>query len=202
MSTAENIRPMREGFVEQDEVKVPRAAPPPHMEDPPPPPEERSAADFLKAEKWPVVVKLLHKQITNNNGEMINQLEFRQPRGGDINRYGNPCRINQEGDVVIDERKMHYVMAALCGVLPPMLEAMDPRDWNSCAYRLRDFFCRICGPGSRTERRRGNDPRLLSPGRALQTASGCFSGDAARRCKAACVSHGAAHRAPRAQSQG
>jgi hypothetical protein len=137
MSTAENIRPIKEGFVEPaKEEKVPRAAPPPHMEDPP----DQQPSEVMRSEKWPVTVKLLHKSIPDNNGNMIDALEFRQPRGGDINRYGNPCRINQEGDVVIDERKMHYVMAALCGVLPPLLEAMDPRDWNSCAYRLRDFF--------------------------------------------------------------
>jgi hypothetical protein len=128
-------KPIREGFVaEEEKDKQPRAAPPPHMEDPLPPEPEKAK------EKWPVVVKLMHKEITGNNGEMLDRLEFRQPRGGDINRYGNPCRVNQEGDVVIDERKMHYVMSALCGVLPPLLEAMDPRDWNSCAYRLRDFF--------------------------------------------------------------
>lgn len=153
MATAENIRPVREGFVEParepvreapraapieppKEEKAPRAAPPPHMEEPP----GDQPSEVLRQEKWPVVVKLLHKPIPDNNGNMVNSLEFRQPRGGDINRYGNPCRINQEGDVVIDERKMHYVMSALCGVLPPLLEAMDPRDWNSCAYRLRDFF--------------------------------------------------------------
>jgi hypothetical protein len=132
---------VREGFQPEPLVqeKAPKAAPPPHMEEPPAP-EEKSPADLLRSDRWPVVVKLLHKSIPNNDGVLVDQLEFRQPRGGDINRYGNPCRINQEGDVVIDERKMHYVMSALCGILPPLLEAMDPRDWNSCAYRLRDFF--------------------------------------------------------------
>jgi hypothetical protein len=121
---------------QQQEAEKPlKASPPPHMEDPPAP----EAPEFLK-EKWPIAVRLLHKHISNNDGVTVDQLLFRQPRGGDINRYGNPCRINQEGDVVIDERKMHYVMSALCGVLPPLLEQMDPRDWNSCAYRLRDFF--------------------------------------------------------------
>jgi hypothetical protein len=140
----EAVRPIREGFQEAkpaEEQKEPkfsqRAAPPPHMEESPAA-EERS--EPLRTDKWPIVVKLIHKPIPNSNGEIVDRLEFRQPRGGDINRYGNPCRINQEGDVVIDERKMHYVMAALSGVLPPTLEAMDPRDWNSCAYRLRDFF--------------------------------------------------------------
>jgi hypothetical protein len=126
------VKTLREGFVKEEE-KVPRTAPPPVLEEPP------QEVEAVK-EKWPIVVKLIHKPIPDNSGSIIDRLEFRQPRGGDINRYGNPCRVNQDGDVVIDERKMHYVMSALCGILPPLLEAMDPRDWNSCAYRLRDFF--------------------------------------------------------------
>jgi hypothetical protein len=125
-------KPVREGFVVEEDTKL-KAAPPPHMENPP---EEIE----VKKEKWPITVRLMHKNIMDNQGAQIDRLEFRQPRGGDINRYGNPCRVNQDGDVVIDERKMHYVMSALCGVLPPLLEELDPRDWNSCAYRLRDFF--------------------------------------------------------------
>ena len=72
------------------------------------------------------------------DGQFI--LENREPRAGDINRYGNPIRVNQEGDVIIDERKMSYMIAALSGILPPFIDEMDPRDWNSCAYRLRRFF--------------------------------------------------------------
>lgn len=146
MTAAENIRPVREGF-QQDppqQEKQPRAAPPPHMEESPaaadPAGSTAAASPEPFKEQWPIVVRLIHKKIPNNEGEIIDRLSFRQPRGGDINRYGNPCRVNQEGDVVIDERKMHYIMAALSGVLPPLLEAMDPRDWNSCAYRLRDYF--------------------------------------------------------------
>jgi hypothetical protein len=45
-----------------------------------------------------------------------------------------------DGEIIIEERKMTYIMGALCGILPPLLEAMDPRDWNSCALRLRKFF--------------------------------------------------------------
>jgi hypothetical protein len=65
---------------------------------------------------------------------------MREPKAGDINRYGNPVRVNQEGDVVIDERKMTFMIAALTEILPPFIEEMDPRDWNSCAYRLRRFL--------------------------------------------------------------
>jgi hypothetical protein len=49
-------------------------------------------------------------------------------------------RVNAEGEVIIEERKMTYMIAALCGILVPFIEDMDPRDWNSCAYRIRRFF--------------------------------------------------------------
>ncbi|HVG51157.1 MAG TPA: phage tail assembly protein [Xanthobacteraceae bacterium] len=89
---------------------------------------------------WPIKVKLMHKPVRANNGDFIHELVFREPTGGDVNRYGNPCHVNQEGEVVILERKMTMMMSALSGILQPFLEAMDPRDWNSCAYRLRGFF--------------------------------------------------------------
>jgi hypothetical protein len=103
---------------------------PPKMEELPPP----------VAQTWPITVRLIHKPIRDNQNLLIKELKFREPTGGDINRCGNPCRINLDGDVIIDERKMTLIMANLSGVLSPLLDAMDPRDWNSCAYRLRNFF--------------------------------------------------------------
>jgi hypothetical protein len=90
-------------------------------------------------ETWPVTVKL-HKPIIGNKGEMISELAFREPTGGDIMRQGNPVRIDSAGEIQIDERKMTAMMGQLSGVLVPLLDAMHPRDWTSCAYRLRVFF--------------------------------------------------------------
>jgi Phage tail assembly chaperone proteins, E, or 41 or 14 len=116
----------REGFVGDETQPEPKPAALPEPSEPP--------------ETWPIRVRLLHRAIRDNKGEEVRELSFREPSGADINRYGNPVRINQEGDVVIDERKMTLIMAALTGILSPLLERMDPRDWNSCAYRLRGFF--------------------------------------------------------------
>jgi hypothetical protein len=126
-----NVQPKREGFQDPNKPEPIVTAEPPPIESAPPP-------DPI--EQWPVRVKLLHKPIKNNHGELIHELAFREPTAGDINRYGNPCRVNVEGEVVIDEQKMMRVIAALSGVLIPLLEPMDPRDWNSCSYRLRNFF--------------------------------------------------------------
>lgn len=124
-----NVKPKREGFVE-DEAAIIDVEPTPEPE-----PEREPAREI-----WPIKVRLLHREVRNNKGEMIKELSFREPTGGDINRYGNPVMIDQNGDVVIIEKKMTTIMAVLSGVLQPFLEAMDPRDWNSCAYRLRNFF--------------------------------------------------------------
>ena len=124
----------REGFVSNAEPLDDEAATGPVIDNAPPPePEEK--------ETWPVKVKLLHKKVRGPKGtELVSELSFREPTGGDINRYGNPCAVDQYGDVIILDRKMLTMMAVLSGILQPFLEAMDPRDYNSCAYRLRGFF--------------------------------------------------------------
>jgi hypothetical protein len=136
----EKPRVIREGFVDPEKNKPePEVAKPPA---PHPGPELESSPADLPADDvaWPMIVKLSFKPIKNNKNETINELSFREPRGGDINRYGNPARMNNVGEWIIEERKMHYIMAALSDVLPPLLDAMDPRDWNVCAYELMRFF--------------------------------------------------------------
>jgi len=107
---------------------------------PQPPAEEPQAPPPKPIDQFPITVRLLYRPIRGNNQEELTSLTFREPTGGDINRCGNPCRVNSDGDVVIDEKKMTLIMANLSGVLSPLLDRMDPRDWNSCAYRLRGFF--------------------------------------------------------------
>ena len=155
---AANPTPLREGFVvdppryEQPQDIAPRDAPPqpplpsqfkPEQPVPEPPLVEADAVRkdiAANADKWPIVVQLLYKPIRNDKGDLVNSLSFREPRASEINRIGNPTRMLWDGEIVIEERKMSYIMAALCGILPPLLEDMDPRDWNSCALRLRKFF--------------------------------------------------------------
>ena len=146
MNEAPKRTQFKEGFVEEPSTKPEQpkntpSAPPPEMIASPA--EEEEAKVAAPEEVWPIVVPLQHKPIRNDKGELVHELIFREPRGGDINRYGNPTRLITEGEglsIVIDERKMHYLMAALCGIMVPMLDQLDPRDWNNCAYRLRGFF--------------------------------------------------------------
>jgi hypothetical protein len=132
-----NVQPKREGFVDPSALSSSSAAengpllehqPVEEMPVPAPPPET-----------WPVKVRLLHKSISNGKSE-IKEITFREPTGADINRIGNPVRIDQQGEIIIDDTRMLLMMGNLSGVLTPLLERMDPRDYNSCAYRLRNFF--------------------------------------------------------------
>lgn len=122
---------VREGFVADEPVTVDAVLPAQPVEDTEP---------AEPVETWPIKVRLMHKPIFGNQHQEVRELSFREPTAADINRHGNPCRFNQDGDMVIDERKMTMIMASLSGILSPFLERMDPRDWNSCAYRLRYFF--------------------------------------------------------------
>ena len=131
-------KPVREGFVIADEVDNPDGIIDATAAAPEPPPPESEPEEYV--ETWPIKVKLLHKPIRDNKGVERRELSFRQPTGADINRNGLPVRIDVNGDVVMDERKMTLMMTALTGVMTPFLETMDPRDWASCAYRLRNFF--------------------------------------------------------------
>jgi|HubBroStandDraft_3_1064219.scaffolds.fasta_scaffold127251_2 hypothetical protein len=91
-------------------------------------------------EVWPIVVKLLHGSTVNRRGEEIHQLEFRQPFARDVKLRGNPIHISAEGEALIDEKKMSAMIAALSDLPAYSIDRLDPRDWNSCAYRLRAFF--------------------------------------------------------------
>ena len=119
---------------EERQERKPRSMPPPELETPPIDKEEN------QVDQWPITVKLINKPIRNNRGEKVHEITLREPRAGDINRYGNPVRFNQDGDIVYDERKMTYIIAALSDILVPFIEDMHPRDWNTIALRLRNFF--------------------------------------------------------------
>ena len=127
------IRPAREGFQTGE-------TPPPRKERASLPAPADSPETTAPIDEWPVKVKLMHRPIRNEHGEEVRELSFREPTGGDINRCGNPVRVDQFGEIVIEERKMSLMIAALSGLLSPIIDRMDPRDWNSCAYRLRRFF--------------------------------------------------------------
>ena len=154
------VRPLREGFqtaapapeIEPSAFKppsdtAPQAPLPSQLKPEAPAPEpalteiEQIRKDIRELpDKWPVTVQLLYKPIVNADGELVNSLTFREPRAKEINQIGNPVRLLWDNEIIIEERKMTYIMGALSGILPPLLDQLDPRDWHSCALRLRKFF--------------------------------------------------------------
>ena len=97
----------REGFVNDaeptvDEATIPEAASAPEPEHP-------------RVDEFPITVKLLHRPVRNNKGEEVREVVFREPTGGDINRYGNPVRVNQDGAILSAKRVVEAVQA---GELP------------------------------------------------------------------------------------
>jgi hypothetical protein len=118
---------MREGFIAV-------------AEEPPPEVPAAQVVELPAPAAWPMTIKLRNKPIIGNKGALLHELTFREPTGGDIMRQGNPCWIRSDGELMIDDQKMLRMMAQLSGVLTPLLEALHPKDYNSCAYRLRPFF--------------------------------------------------------------
>jgi hypothetical protein len=123
-------RPIREGFqpdpAPAEPVATAPAAPPASPE-----PEE----------KWPIVIKLRHHGLRDPSVlDEIRELRLRQPTGGDINYCGSPILMGENGNFVIDYKRMHLMIARLAGILTMTLDQIDPRDWQSAAYRLFRFF--------------------------------------------------------------
>jgi hypothetical protein len=125
---------IREGFV--NATPLPQDPKPPGP--PAPPQEPAEERDFR--ESWPVTVKLRRPIVGMKKDELLHELTFREPTGRDINTCGNPVRIDSNGEIQVDEKKMTQMMGQLSGILPPLLQGMHPIDWNSCYYRLRPFF--------------------------------------------------------------
>jgi len=106
-------------------------------------PLEQPAAPAVApvGEAWPMIIKLKHKPIIDpSKSEPIRELRLRQPTGLDIETVGAPVQIGAGGFFNIDERKMGAMIGRLSGILTPLLNQMDSRDWYTVAFRLYRFF--------------------------------------------------------------
>jgi hypothetical protein len=80
------------------------------------------------------------------NGDEVNELKFREPTAGDIERVGsNPVNIEQIGEsgklkVTFDSKAMSHMMSILAAVPPSTIRQMHPKDWNTAAWELASFF--------------------------------------------------------------
>lgn len=90
----------------------------------------------------PMKIKLVKSVIAN--GDETDELTFREPTAGDIERTGNPVLLDlMSGDtpkVSFDAKAMTQMMALLAAVPPSTIRQMHPRDWNTAAWSLCRFF--------------------------------------------------------------
>jgi hypothetical protein len=77
------------------------------------------------------------------HGDMVGELVFREPTGGDIERIGQPVILSifeANPKPIYDPLIMSQMMAHLATVPPSTIRALDPRDWNNGALMLFHFF--------------------------------------------------------------
>ena len=77
------------------------------------------------------------------HGEDVLELVFREPRGADIARCGNPVKINfaaEPPDLSFDEAKMSRMMSALASVPESTIGLLTASDWMNCAWQVAGFF--------------------------------------------------------------
>ena len=91
----------------------------------------------------PILIKLRKSIIAN--GDEVMELTFREPTGADIERVGNPVNVNpwpNDGGpkMSFDSKSMTQMMALLATVPPSTIRQMHPKDWNTAAWALANFF--------------------------------------------------------------
>jgi Phage tail assembly chaperone proteins, E, or 41 or 14 len=105
--------------------------------------EEKSPPKKTNGAVSPIVIKLRKNVIAN--GDEVSELTFREPTAGDIERVGNPVNLQYMANddftkVTFESRSMTAMMALLAAVPPSTIRQMHPKDWNTAAWLLADFF--------------------------------------------------------------
>ena len=103
--------------------------------------EEDRAKPVNGAQSADIIVKLRKSVIAH--GDEINELKFREPTAGDIEKCGNPVNIDFHSDtpkMTFNEKAMSAMMAQLAAVPPSTIRQMNTRDWNTAAWNLASFF--------------------------------------------------------------
>jgi len=94
----------------------------------------------------PLVIKL--RIPIQANGKEVTELSFREPTAGDIEAVGNPIIVDQLSNMLsgelprttFDSKSMTLMMARLAMVPPSTIRQMHPKDWNTAAWSLANFF--------------------------------------------------------------
>jgi hypothetical protein len=106
--------------------------------------EEEQAEAKAEAVKVNGEIKVTLRKAIQANGEDVTELTFREPTAGDIERSGNPVIMDMVGldrpQIVFDEKKMSAMMSNLAAVPPSAIRTLHPKDWNTIAWSLVNFF--------------------------------------------------------------
>ena len=77
------------------------------------------------------------------HGDMLKELKFRRPTGGDIMALGDQYPIHIDwasGQVRPNPPAMGEMMSVLAAVPPSTIKALDAEVWSTCAHALMGFF--------------------------------------------------------------
>lgn len=104
---------------------------------------ENASSPPTDGSMFPMTFKL-RKPVRNKDSDEVKELTLKEPTAGDIEACGNPVKIKflNDGSVefVYEEAKMSAMLSRLSGIPPVFFKSLDPRDWNTLAYRMSDFF--------------------------------------------------------------
>jgi hypothetical protein len=109
--------------------------------------EEQEAPDFSAQAEPELEVDLLSQELSRpiraHDDDNITVLRWREPTAGDIERAGNPIKIDffsTPPQLTFDEKKMSAMISLLAGVPPSSIKMISAADWNSIAWKLVRFF--------------------------------------------------------------
>src|SRR5262245_15344261 len=106
-----------------------------------PPPQPQASKGNGAAPVWNGTLPLRKKVIAN--GEDVDELMFREPTGGDIERIGCPIILSvfeSQPKPIPDGAIMTQMMAHLAGVPPSTIRQLHPVDWQNGMMMLFHFF--------------------------------------------------------------
>jgi hypothetical protein len=99
----------------------------------------KSPIDRTKQDQ--ITVKLRKAVIAH--GDLVNELTFRAPTGGDIMALGEVYPIIIDwvaGQCRVNPNAMGQMMSVLAMVPPSTIRNLAGKDWSNCAHALMGFF--------------------------------------------------------------
>src|SRR5262245_22341144 len=94
--------------------------------------EEQKPSEIKPNGEWPKVLKL--RKSVQANGELVNELSFREPTVDDVMRCGDPARLDYfsgEPKIIYNDAAMAAMMSTLAAVPPSTIKNLSLKDWKN-----------------------------------------------------------------------